>query len=133
MFLFCFDTELNKKHQLATIAKTYHNTTHKTYMLSSIMKGKSFTIAIVAYSVAYIIVNWIHQMTFFNRKNLVKCTTGMETYCSRGILWYFCHYGTQTFRMLVWKYLPYLVGKTELHFIAVFFSLYRPKDRRTFR
>ena len=131
-FLLCLDAELHQQHNLAAIAQSEHDAAHKSRMLSGIVEGKSLLVAIVAYAVAYAVVQGCHQVALLYGQNLVKGTAGMESHGAGGILGNLGNVGCQSLGMLVGKHLPYLVGKTELHLVAVFFRLCRTKDGRAF-
>ena len=117
--------ELDEYHPLARVRVAYHDVAQQSVLLSEVEERHAGREGIVAYGVADLVVQVVHEPALLDRQNLVEGSGDVETDAVHVV-------ELRTFGNLL-ACEPALVAASELQLVAVFLDVYRAHDGHELR
>ena len=112
--------ELYEHHPLAGVGVAYHDVAQQTVLLTQVEECHARLESIVAYGIAYAVVQVVHEPALLDRQNFVECASDVESDAVHVVK--LCTLGY----LLACE--PALVAASELKLVAILLDMYRTHD-----
>ena len=112
--------ELHEHHPLARVRVADHDVAKQTVLLAQVEEGHAGVEGIVAYGVAYAVVEVVHEPTFLYRQNLVESSRDVEANAVHVVVDRSCRH------LLACE--PALVAASKLELVTILASLHAAHD-----